>query len=61
MAKIIPFRRRQASSQELEVFRWIPRSWSPALRQLMCPQYFPFAAQPVRLKAPAKPPGKTRR
>jgi hypothetical protein len=53
MRKVIPFRSRPPSKQELGAFRRITRSWSPALRQLICPQYFPWAVQPVRVKPPA--------
>ncbi len=55
---VIPFRPRGPSKQELEVYRWMTRRWSPGLRRLMLPQYFPFAEQSV---AAAEPPELTQR
>jgi hypothetical protein len=40
---VIPFRKRAPSKHELEAYRVITRAWSPALRALIFPQYFPFA------------------
>jgi hypothetical protein len=37
---VVPLRRRPPSQQELEVYRWMTRSWSPALRQLILPEYY---------------------
>ena len=42
-SNVIPFRKRAPSKHELEAYRRITRGWSPALRALMFPQYFPFA------------------
>lgn len=50
MGKIIPFRRRPPSSGELEAFRRITRRWSPALRDLIFPQYSLWTPQPVRVR-----------
>src|SRR5215468_8519809 len=44
-SNVIPFRKRAPSKRELEAYRAITRSWSPALRALMFPQYFRFAEQ----------------
>ena len=38
--KVIPFRKRPPSAQELEVYRQITRNWNPALRQMMFPEHF---------------------
>src|SRR5215472_4820367 len=35
----VAFRRRAPSRQELEAYRWLTRSWSPAMRRLMFPQF----------------------
>lgn len=37
---VVPFRRRPPSQRELEVYRWITRSWTPALRQLILPEHY---------------------
>lgn len=42
-SNVIPFRSRAPSTHELDAYRVITRGWSPALRALMFPQYFPFA------------------
>lgn len=41
-SNVLPFRRRAPSKQELEVYRWMTRSWSPAMKRLMFPQFHPF-------------------
>jgi hypothetical protein len=51
MGKVIPFRRRPPSQGELEAYRWITRRWSPALKDLMVPQYSPGNLQPARVKS----------
>ena len=51
MGKIIPFRSRPPANGELEVFRRITRRWSPALRDLIFPQYSPWTLQPARVQS----------
>lgn len=43
---VIPFPGRPPSQQELQVYSWMTRGWSPALRRLICPQYFQWPALP---------------
>ena len=38
--KVIPFRKRPPSENELEVYRKMTRNWSPEMRQLMFPEHF---------------------
>ena len=51
MGKIISFRRRSPSNGELEAFRRITRRWSPALRDLIFPQYSLWTVQPARVES----------
>jgi hypothetical protein len=37
--KIIPFRRRPPSQEELHMYRQITRNWDPALKRLMFPEH----------------------
>jgi hypothetical protein len=37
---VVPFRRRPPAQQELEMYHMLTRHWSPALRRLLCPQYY---------------------
>jgi hypothetical protein len=40
---VVLFPQRPPSKQELDVYRWMTRSWSPALRQLILPRYYYWA------------------
>ena len=44
-SNVVPFRKRAPSKNELEVYHWMTRGWSPGLRRLMCPQYYLCAEQ----------------
>ena len=37
--KIIPFRKRPPSENELEIFRKMTRNWHPDMRKLMFPEH----------------------
>jgi hypothetical protein len=40
---VVLFPARPPSEQELEVYRWMTRNWTPALRQLILPQHYYWA------------------
>jgi hypothetical protein len=42
---VVPFRRRRPTQQELDTYHMMTRHWSPALRRLLCPQYYEADAQ----------------
>jgi hypothetical protein len=38
--KVLPFRKRPPSEEELEVYRQITRNWHPEMRRTMLPEHF---------------------
>lgn len=38
--KVIPFRKRPPTAQELEIYRQMTRNWPPELKQQMFPEHF---------------------
>jgi hypothetical protein len=38
--KVIPFRKRPPTEEELEIYRQITRNWHPEMQRLMFPEHF---------------------
>lgn len=47
-SNVVPFRRRAPSKQEIEVYRWMTRSWSSGMKRLMFPQFYELESMKSR-------------